>query len=274
MRRASLAIVLAALGTGPALAGNPTVAIVIDNGNGNAWTEQLVTTSQDASNGLLVLDTTTGGFTMRQGSAGQSISMDGVDAWTWQGSYWSWHSAQTAADGSFLAEMELHGISSNGDPDLSYDLTVKNTTGLAQNYRVFADAQINPALTGPNQVYASVAGNLSATQGTLRLDQSQSFNLSANGGNTLVNAGVDISLMPAYVTAGQGSFGAQSALQAGPAGAWNYMTLSSAFTLSGGTGSASIQGYASITPVPEPATYGLLLAGLGVVSLVARRRRR
>jgi hypothetical protein len=37
--------------------------------------------------------------------------------------------------------------------------------------------------------------------------------------------------------------------------------------------SASYSGTINITPVPEPQTYALLLAGLGVVGFVARRRR-
>lgn len=45
-------------------------------------------------------------------------------------------------------------------------------------------------------------------------------------------------------------------------------------SLSGLAGkSAAYSGELSVTPVPEPETYALLLAGLGVVGLVARRRR-
>ena len=37
--------------------------------------------------------------------------------------------------------------------------------------------------------------------------------------------------------------------------------------------SASYAGTINITPVPEPATYGMLMGGLGILALLARRRR-
>ena len=44
--------------------------------------------------------------------------------------------------------------------------------------------------------------------------------------------------------------------------------------VNGGSGIASYAGTLDVTsPVPEPATYGMLLAGLGAVGFLARRRR-
>jgi hypothetical protein len=53
---------------------------------------------------------------------------------------------------------------------------------------------------------------------------------------------------------------------------WNYMRLVSSFTLSGKS-AASLTGFASITPVPEPGSEYMLLVGVGLVGTIMRRRR-
>jgi hypothetical protein len=206
---------------------------------------------------------------MLQGSHGQSITTDNVDAWVWQDAgYWSWHSADTL-NGTYMAEMELHSISGHGDPELSYGITVKNSTGRTQTYTIVADENIVPPLGGANTVFASIDGSLAATSGTLTIAQSQSYKLSA-GANPLINAGVD--LAPTYSTSGSGTYSALSPVLAGPQNAWDYMQLSTTFTLSGGKGTAIVNGYASLTPIPEPDGYAMLLAGLGMLGLIVRRR--
>ena len=35
-----------------------------------------------------------------------------------------------------------------------------------------------------------------------------------------------------------------------------------------------LSGAAAVTPVPEPETYGVMLAGLGVLGFIARRKRK
>ena len=45
------------------------------------------------------------------------------------------------------------------------------------------------------------------------------------------------------------------------------------FGVSPGFAAYSINSAAVATPVPEPETYAMLLAGLGIVGFVARRRR-
>lgn len=48
----------------------------------------------------------------------------------------------------------------------------------------------------------------------------------------------------------------------------------SVFGLAGGAAAYSINSAATATPVPEPETYALLAAGLGMVGFIASRRRR
>jgi hypothetical protein len=263
MRTLVLVSLLAAIASGQALAGSPTATISIADG-GSTWKEDL------GQAGLIQFDALAGNFTMLQGSHGQSITTDNTDWWVWQDAgYWSWHTADTV-NGAYMAEIELHSISGLGDPELSYGITVRNNTGRTQTYTIVADETIAPPLGSPNSVFASINGSLTATSGTLQISQSQSFKLQA-GAAPLVSAGVD--LAPTYSTSSSGSFSALSPIVAGPQNAWDYMQLSTTFTLSGGKGSATLEGYASITPVPEPESYAMLLAGLGMVGVIARRRR-
>jgi hypothetical protein len=50
------------------------------------------------------------------------------------------------------------------------------------------------------------------------------------------------------------------------------MQLTSKFTLSANT-RASLVGFASITPVPEPDSFAMILAGLGLMGFMSRRRK-
>jgi hypothetical protein len=133
MRKSTLLAVFAALGSSSALAGSPLTTITIADDSGKTWIETLGTsTSLGGAAGLLQYDASSGNFTLMSGTSGQSITTDNVDYWVWQDAgYWSWHSADMAS-GTFMAEMELHGISGHGDPELSYDITVKNNTGHTQ----------------------------------------------------------------------------------------------------------------------------------------------
>ena len=63
-------------------------------------------------------------------------------------------------------------------------------------------------------------------------------------------------------------------LSSGPLAAGNYFLLVSGTVLSKAAGSYTGSTTLAVSPVPEPATYGMLLGGLGLVGAVAARRQR
>jgi len=75
---------------------------------------------------------------------------------------------------------------------------------------------------------------------------------------------------PTFITASGGSVGAAlSALEAGMDAGTAYVNIHSSFR-SGG----EIRGFLALQPIPEPETYALMLAGLGLVGWSAARRRK
>ncbi|WP_426105763.1 FxDxF family PEP-CTERM protein [Massilia sp. TSP1-1-2] len=75
------------------------------------------------------------------------------------------------------------------------------------------------------------------------------------------------------ISAGSGSSGAQDVwtVSANNLAEGSYYLMVSGTMLSDTSG--SFGGAVMLNPVPEPATYGMLLAGLGVVGLLGRRRK-
>lgn len=67
-----------------------------------------------------------------------------------------------------------------------------------------------------------------------------------------------------------GEFLASNSLASG-----NYsgMTVVAEFTLQPGMSALALDGTVTVTPVPEPGSYAMFAAGLGLMGLIARRRR-
>lgn len=167
-----------------------------------------------------------------------------------------------------------------GSADLIYAVSVVNTSALAQTYTFSYDDAIASTVGGAHTTYADIAGGLTNRGGGTgggsivpgNANGVQRFELSSDGGQTFVNAGVDVG--PGLSFSGTSTYGVFSASNAGGADTpvWNYMRLVSSFTLSGNS-AASLSGFASISPVPEPGVGGMMLLGIGLIGTIVRRRR-
>jgi hypothetical protein len=283
------------LSTISAFAANPTALLTISQADGTVWQENMT--------GLLVVDAQNN-FSLLQGG-GTGLFQNGSfvsaidtaahpDYWQWKvdattnlGS-WNWHSAQTNSGASpsvataidpWMSSLTLSNAGGHGDPDLSYAFSAVNNNAITQTYTFAIGEAILPPVGSTNNVYADIAGGLTskgagaATISPFGTNSAiQQFELSSDNGLSFVNAGVDIG--PAASAIGTSTYGPfASNTIAGPVGqTWNYMQLTSKFTLSANS-RASLVGFASITPVPEPDTSAMLLAGLGFIGFMSRRRK-
>lgn len=285
---------LLALSAGNALAANPDATLVIQQSDGQSWAENVT--------GLLVVDAQNN-LTMVQGAEtsgffqnGQFVSAPDAaihpDYWQWKTdattgvSYWAWHSAETLSGGTpvttgasdpWMSVLRLNSVGSHSDPDMSYAVAATNNTTLTQTYSFVFGEEISPNVGSASLVHADIAGGLTTRDGSVTIapfgtnTAIQQFLLSADSGLTFVNAGVDVG--PQASATGTATYGTFSADASGPTGQTsNYMKMATKFTLTA-KDSASLVGFASIAPVPEPETAAMLLAGLGLVGFMARRRK-
>lgn len=283
-----------------ASAANVSASMSVSQSDGSVWTEDL--------SGLVVTDAQNN-FSMVQGAGTTGYFQNGAfvsaaqtsshpDYWQWTAGSggtagaWNWHSAQTL-DGTtpatitdpanpWQSAVKLQNAAGHGDPDLIYAVSAINNNSLAQTYTFTFGEAIAPTVSGANSTYADVSGGLTSRSGNvggasitpLNASGVQRFELSADNGSSFVNAGVDVGQAanaPAGTTSGYGLYTASN--PSGPTGpTWNYMRLVSSFTLSGKS-AASLTGFASITPVPEPTQGGMLLLGIGLMGTIVRRRR-
>ena len=297
LRRKVAIVVLTvlSLSAASAFAANPAALLTINQADGTLWQENMT--------GLLVVDAQNN-FSLLQGGGGTGLYQNGSfvsaidtsvhpDYWQWKvdaagiGS-WNWHSAQTTsgatpvnttASDPWMSSLILSNAGGHGDPDLSYAFSAVNNNAINQTYTFSIGEAILPAVSSANDVYADIAGGLTAKgSGTAIISPFgtnsaiQKFELSSDNGLSFINAGVDVG--PTFSAKGTSSYGPfASNTVAGPSGqTWNYMQLTSKFTLGANT-RASLVGFASITPVPEPGSYAMVLAGLGLMGFMSRRRK-
>jgi hypothetical protein len=270
--------------------------LTINQADGTIWQENM--------SGLLVLDAQNN-FSLLQGAGSTGLYQNGLfvntidttahpDYWQWKVDAttgtggWNWHSAQTnsgltpattTASDPWMTSLILSNAGGHGDPDLSYAFSAVNNNAISQTYTFSIGEAILPSVSTTNNVYADIAGGLTAKgTGTATISPFgassaiQKFELSSDNGFSFVNAGVDIG--PAASSSGTSTYGTYASnTVAGPVGqTWNYMQLTSKFSLSANT-RASLVGFASITPVPEPDNYAMILAGLGLMGFMSRRRK-
>lgn len=276
-----------------AIAANPTAILTIQQSDGVNWEENLT--------GLLVVDEHNN-FSMLQGGNtglfqnGSFVSAIDTevhpDYWQWKtdattgiGS-WNWHSAQTIngttpfltdASNPWMSALSIKNISGHGDPDLSYAISAVNNNTFTQTFTFAVGEAILPTVSTANVVHADIAGALTTKDGSVTISPSgtntaiQQFELSADNGGSFINAGVNVGSQA--TASGTSTYGIFAADASGPTGqTWNYMQIVSKFTLTG-KDSVSLVGYASITPVPEPENYAMLLAGLGLLGFMSRRKK-
>lgn len=179
----------------------------------------------------------------------------------------------------------------NVDPFMTYSFAARNNTGAAQTYTFTYGEALIPSISGLYDIYADIAGGVSNGTGlsvkadpTISdlagdndgLDEIQVLRLSADGGATFVNAGVDVGLaIEASATSTYGVYSdALSTIAAIP---FNYWEITTQFTLSPGRDTAAFTGFVEINPseasIPEPSTYALL-TGVFAAGYAALQRRR
>jgi hypothetical protein len=172
----------------------------------------------------------------------------------------------------------LDAVNGNVDPIMTYGFSAKNNTAFTQTYTFTLGEAIVPTISGAYNVFADISGSLTngvaGSNVTLNPVNSkvQTLRLSSDNGATFVNAGVDVGDAAINGTnRGSYTYGTFSNSVNGN-GTYNFWEIETKFSLSAGNDVATMSGYAEITPVPEPESYAMLLAGLGLIGAIARRR--
>jgi hypothetical protein len=296
-------VAIASLGSGfasQAIAGSAASAgqnlgIVVQDQGGSSWNLNLTgLMTYNAATGALSFDAskvaTPVGDALGEWSLASAGSKDIDGVTTLSADRVKWHSWERV-DGTIgttstaqnpWASVFTFTASANVDPFMTYGFTAKNNTATTQTYDFTMGEALAPTVAGPYDVYADVSGAIvNGSGGNVTITPAlpdgdgdgiaelQALRLSGDGGLTFVNAGVDVGQKDSAL--GSKVYGLYSQLNSG-AGTFDYWAFETKFTLTPGKDVASLAGYAEITPVPEPVSSAMLLAGLGLLGWMVRRR--
>jgi len=181
------------------------------------------------------------------------------------------------ATGASVRVSVTFAVAANVDPYIAYGLSIQNNTNSVNSYSFSFTEPLLPPIAGPYSIYADIAGsvvNIGAGT-TLALNPTSGTTLQKvildDGYGTLTNAGVDVGSSFSYSGIGSTGYLGAGFANASGSGSFESWTIQTSFSLTG-KDIATLSGYAEITPIPEPGTYGMLLAGMAVVGFMARRR--
>jgi hypothetical protein len=203
---------------------------------------------------------------------------------------------RTLQNGELVTEARIDNVSGGGLWDPSFVIGYAVTDfGAPSVFGFTLSSPLIPTVQPVPQIKASIAGTLTDLSGdgasitsyslapfgpvanahTVRLNPGD-VNPGVDGGPsaTLAASGVSGTFL-AYAAPGQATFYAPGPSAAetlnGPAGSYTDVVIASTFRLSGGGDAFAGTSFVEITPVPEPGTWALVLAGLSMVGAVARR---
>lgn len=166
----------------------------------------------------------------------------------------------------------------------SYGLGFNVTGTAASTLKVVYDIPFGPnylpTLSQPLLVTSSLIGTLVDGTGngvqiiapSSTYVQTVSFQI-GYGNNAGVSVGPSFTGAASSASGESYTYGSYLASNSLTSGSLSGMTVVAEFTLQPGMSALALDGTVTVTPVPEPGSYAMFAAGLGLMGLIARRRR-